>query len=312
SPIRDTNFACAIEYAAKNGARIVNASIGGYDSFLEVSRVILEHPNVLFVFPAGDYGLDSEVQPMFPCADASPNVICVAASNNFDQLAPFSGYGKKRVDLAAPGDAIVTAVADGPGSYATSHTTGLSTAYVSGAASLLLYRFPGLSPTEVKAFILNGADRIPSMNCKTVTGGRLNVADSLALAAGTLTKSAPTCRLPGGPPERGDPGPIIKLKAENKSHLASSGALSFSVKCSADCDFTYEIILAKKIGKLKGRGVGFAGKTMKIFARPSKKVRRRLAKALRKGRVRTAIDVTAADTAGNAAEPAHLVMYLRR
>ena len=67
--------------------------------------------NTLFVFAAGNDGADNDLVPQYPCnyhltgayGPGAPNVVCVAATDDLDELADFSNYGASSVHLAAPG-----------------------------------------------------------------------------------------------------------------------------------------------------------------------------------------------------------------
>jgi subtilisin family serine protease len=91
----------ALQYAAQNGARVVNGSFGGPDPSQTISDAIAAAPNVLFVFSAGNESSDNDTTGAYPCSYPLANIICVAASELNDQLAAFSNYGATSVDLAA-------------------------------------------------------------------------------------------------------------------------------------------------------------------------------------------------------------------
>ena len=101
-------------YAAQQGARVVNASLGGggdagTKAFYD--ELFAEFPDTLFVVAAGNEKSDNDVTPAYPCNSTEPNVVCVAATDNRDALAAdFSNFGKTTVDLAAPGQSIRSAV----------------------------------------------------------------------------------------------------------------------------------------------------------------------------------------------------------
>ena len=70
-------------------------------------------PRCLFVVAAGNggddgIGDDTDRSPEYPCAYPLVNVVCVASTNRRDQLSAFSNYGARSVDLAAPGDRILS------------------------------------------------------------------------------------------------------------------------------------------------------------------------------------------------------------
>src|SRR3954447_1764621 len=96
------DIAQAFAYAARMGARVVNASILGADAQV-IGDVVREHPETLFVTAAGNSHTDLDASPTYPCSLPYDNVVCVGASDEDDQLAPFSNYGPATVDLAAPG-----------------------------------------------------------------------------------------------------------------------------------------------------------------------------------------------------------------
>jgi thermitase len=108
----------AFQYAARNGARVVNASLSGTDETGDpfTSAVVRAHPDVLFVVAAGNGGtnVDAPGAAQYPCSLPHENLICVAATDDQDQLASFSqsgsNWGARSVDLAAPGRRILSTV----------------------------------------------------------------------------------------------------------------------------------------------------------------------------------------------------------
>ena len=114
---------------------------------------------------------------MYPAAFQTPNMIAVAATDAQDRRAFFSNYGVKTVHLGAPGVSIHSTVAGNQ--YAKMSGTSMACPHVAGAAALLWSTNPQLSSKEVKAALLAGVDKIPSMEGKTMTGGRLNIARSM-------------------------------------------------------------------------------------------------------------------------------------
>lgn len=93
----------AFAYAAANGAQVVNASISGSGFSMAQSAAIAAAPDTLFVVAAGNEANDNDISPRYPCNYPSSNLVCVAASNDQDELASFSNFGSASVDLAAPG-----------------------------------------------------------------------------------------------------------------------------------------------------------------------------------------------------------------
>ncbi|MEW6586966.1 MAG: S8 family serine peptidase [Nitrospirota bacterium] len=95
----------AIIYAADNGARIINASWGGYDYSNTLYNAIdyARSKGVMLVAAAGNDAVNSDITPFYPAGFNLANIISVAASDSIDNLAYFSNYGPGSVDLAAPG-----------------------------------------------------------------------------------------------------------------------------------------------------------------------------------------------------------------
>lgn len=109
-----TQIAAGMNYAGKIGAKVANMSLGGAGTSQFMDDTIKANPKVLFVVAAGNDGTNNDTFGHTPCAPASlpdaPNKICVAATDNNDQLASFSNFGVKNVDLAAPGVNILSSV----------------------------------------------------------------------------------------------------------------------------------------------------------------------------------------------------------
>jgi len=109
----------AINYAGAHGARAANLSFGGTDANMAVRDAFAVNPNVLFVIAAGNDGQNNDPGgvPHYPCAydpstagiaGAVDNVICVAATDQADNLAGFSDFGATTVDVGAPGTQILS------------------------------------------------------------------------------------------------------------------------------------------------------------------------------------------------------------
>ena len=99
----NSDVADAFAYAASNGAQVVNASLSGSGSSLAQQAAIAGGPGTLFVVAAGNDGTSNEGIPRYPCNYPFSNVVCVAATNDRDELSSFSNFGASTVDLAAPG-----------------------------------------------------------------------------------------------------------------------------------------------------------------------------------------------------------------
>lgn len=101
----------AIKYACNKKARVVNGSFGGGAESLATKTAINSAAcaKTLFVFAAGNEGVNVDSTGSFPCNTASARIICVGATTTIDTLASFSNFGATNVDLAAPGTQILSA-----------------------------------------------------------------------------------------------------------------------------------------------------------------------------------------------------------
>ena len=99
----------AIDYARANGARIANLSLSSWNFSAALQDAIETSPNITFVVAAGNDGGDAdEVMWTYPCIFPSPNIVCVAATDNRDRLAGYSNWGPVSVDVAAPGTNVLS------------------------------------------------------------------------------------------------------------------------------------------------------------------------------------------------------------
>lgn len=166
----------AIGYADSQGARITQNSWGGSNANQALVDALKASP-ALHICAAGNDGNNSDVKPLYPAAYPLDNILAVAATDHEDQLAKFSNYGKDAVDLAAPGVKIYSTV---PGAgFAFKSGTSMATPHVSGAASLVLNKFPDLTNEQLKDRLMFSTDRLPQLEGKTASGGRLNLAKAL-------------------------------------------------------------------------------------------------------------------------------------
>jgi subtilisin family serine protease len=183
----DDAIAQGFAYACAKGARIVNGSFGGSGFSQLLLDAVNACPGALFVFAAGNNATNNDAQPKYPCSYGSPNIICVAASDATDARAWFSNYGVNAVDLAAPGENILSTI---PGSYDYYDGTSMATPHVAGAAALVLAERPTLTTAELRRAVLLAAEPKPSLVGLVATGARLNVRRALTQEVTLPTVSA--------------------------------------------------------------------------------------------------------------------------
>ena len=181
--------------------RVLNASFGGaqFSSGFSDAIQALNTEGILFVAAAGnvDNGTrepNNDLVPHYPSNFSAPNIIAVGASNSSDVLAGFSHFGATTVQLAAPGVSILSTTppclnpnvdclpdfTDQNGdTYSIFSGTSMAAPHVSGAAALLWAQNPNLTVAQVKSLLILNGDVRPALIDKTLTGRRLNVANSL-------------------------------------------------------------------------------------------------------------------------------------
>ena len=188
--------------------RVLNASFGGtgFSTLFRNAIVNVGTSGILFVTAAGnvDDGTrepNNDLVPHFPSSFEATNSLAVASTDAADQLSGFSHFGKTSVDLAAPGEVILstTPPCSDPGpfpdhpcepsfpigftptqdTYSFFSGTSMSAPHVSGSAALLWAQNPNLTVQQVKSLIMLNGDVVPGLVDKVFTGRRLNVGTSM-------------------------------------------------------------------------------------------------------------------------------------
>jgi cell wall-associated protease len=165
----DKDEANAIHYAVDNGAKIINMSFGKkispHKAWVDGAFKYAAAHDVLLIQAAGNDNADMDVKPEFPndtfedgSADDADNVINVGASGlkqDTSLATEFSNYGKKNVDLFAPGVKIMSIDLDAE--TITDDGTSFSAPIVTGIATLILEYYPNLSAKQIKQAIMASA-----------------------------------------------------------------------------------------------------------------------------------------------------------
>ena len=183
-------------YRELTGNEIAEPKLAQYvdNYFLELykrgQRTMRRYPQILFVFSAGNSGLDNDLFHHYPSRIKVPNSISVAAMNG-EYLATFSNFGFINVDIGAPGVAILSIVPkvyseNGHDIYSPASGTSMAAPYVSNLAAQILNVNVNLTPEEIKRIILETGETRPHLKTKMGSGA---IADnSKALRAALLSK----------------------------------------------------------------------------------------------------------------------------
>ncbi len=151
----------------------------------ENARLVEVAPNTLFVFAAGNDGLNNDKFPTSPTNIKGDNVISVAATMGRLAIAPFSNYGKEMVDVAAPGVGILSTA---PGDeYVKVSGTSQAAPFVANIAARVKDANPSLSPGDIKKIIMGTVDYKNYLTDKVLTGGLVNT--GRAVQAGILSNT---------------------------------------------------------------------------------------------------------------------------
>jgi cell wall-associated protease len=167
----DKDVALGIIYAVNNGAKVINTSFGkGYSPNKKWVYDAIKYAakkDVLIVNAAGNDGKNIDVVSTFPndsedlVNEVSDNVLTIGAiSLHYDEKLPanFSNYGKKNVDVFAPGvDIYATTPKD---EYAPNSGTSMAAPSAAGVAALVRSYYPQLSASQVKHILMNSGIKI--------------------------------------------------------------------------------------------------------------------------------------------------------
>ncbi|TWF42418.1 subtilase family protein [Chitinophaga polysaccharea] len=207
---RDKDVALAIRYAVDNGAQIINMSFGKpfspHKEWVDAAVKYAEEKGVLLVHAAGNDGANNDSVANYP----NPNYLDGGRAANFitvgaisagtmpDKVASFSNYGKKEVDLFAPGVQIYSTIPGG-NKYGSASGTSMASPVVAGVAALVLSYYPELSARQLKYVLEKSATPLPdgstmvnkpgstdekiAFSDLSVTGGLINAYEALKLAA---------------------------------------------------------------------------------------------------------------------------------
>ena len=202
----DKDIANAIRYAVDNGAQVISMSFGKDFSpekkWVDDAVKYAEKKGVLLVHAAGNDAKNIDSTDNFPTVNfldgkRASNWITVGASGdpkNGGITASFSNYGKRDVDVFAPGVQIY-ATLPGGNTYGKLSGTSMACPVVAGTAALLLEYFPKLSAKQLKYVIEKSATaldidvNIPGTQDKvklselSKTGGLLNAYAAVKLAS---------------------------------------------------------------------------------------------------------------------------------
>lgn len=171
------DIARAITYAADQGVRVINISLGGPNSSSTVQNAVdyAWNRGAMVFACAHNYSTSA---PYYPAA--CTHAVAVSATTASDTLASFSNYGDW-IDLAAPGVSILTTTRGG--GYGACNGTSFSSPIAAGLAALILSANPSLTNAQVLEIMTKNADDLGQPGFDQYYGyGRVNAYTSLQAA----------------------------------------------------------------------------------------------------------------------------------
>lgn len=151
------DVAAGIRYAADNGAKVINLSLGGdINTPAEASAIKYAAEKGAIVVSAA--GNQSQQQPGFPARYATHFGIAAGAVNRNNQMATFSDLaGKLPLDyLNAPGVNIYSTFLNN--SYRSLSGTSMASPHIAGVVALVLSANPNLTPVQLERILTTTAN----------------------------------------------------------------------------------------------------------------------------------------------------------
>jgi subtilisin family serine protease len=165
---RDKDVANGIRYAVDNGAKVINMSFGkSYSPYKKVVDAALRYASskgVLLVHAAGNSNQNNDENDNFPNPKHTLNLLTaknwieVGASSyqrGLNLPADFTNYGKKSVNIFAPGVDILSSTPNNQ--YDTYSGTSMAAPVVSGVAAAIIAHQPKLSIKDLTNLIYDSA-----------------------------------------------------------------------------------------------------------------------------------------------------------
>ena len=174
----------SLQYAIEAKVDIINYSGGGPEPAVEELEILkkAERQGILVIAAAGNEqsNIDRKDKAFYPASYGLSNIITVTAHDQQAAILKSSNWGEKSVELSAPGHRIRSSVPHNQANIMTG--TSQATAFVSGVVAMIKAQYPKLSAQDIKFIIRRSTKKIGTLAKKSVTGGKLDAAQALAIA----------------------------------------------------------------------------------------------------------------------------------
>ena len=216
-------LARGIRYAVDRGAKILNVSVNSDVATATIKGAVKyagEH-GAIVVASAGNNGRNIDLLPSYVASLTDPTVLTVGAANSDGKLWASSNTGLLSVDLAAPGQQIVSAARGS--AYQSRTGTSAAAPFVAGTLALLSAARPDLPLSTLKSIVLDTTRRDDYL-ATLLGGGRLDAGAAMHRA------------LEGRPWKTAQPaetataavGPALRLRARSTVRRGARVTLSWA------------------------------------------------------------------------------------
>lgn len=167
-----SDMAKCIEWAADNGAKVINLSFTGFaSSTIDKAAQYARSKGALLFMAAGNQGSNVSSSPDYK------SFLLVGATTSTDARASYSNYGTP-VDIVAPGHQVMSTNVGG--GYATINGTSFSSPVAAGLGALVWSINPDFTPDQIETIITTTTDNVGA--AATFGHGRINAARAIASA----------------------------------------------------------------------------------------------------------------------------------
>lgn len=148
---------------------------GSFSKALYLAIAAMEKAGIIFAAAASNEGKNNDVTVTYPANYQLPNVVSVAATDDKDNLATYSNYGKYSVHVAAPGHQILSTFPNN--AYGVLSGTSMATPMVVGLIGLLKSARPDLNWIQIRNLAITGGEIIDATVERTISDRRVRAWD---------------------------------------------------------------------------------------------------------------------------------------
>lgn len=226
----------------------INLSLGG--SYSKVLAQALEEASARGIpaaIAAGNESGDNDDKntASYPAANPYPNIIAVAATDSTGRMAYFSNYGRKTVDIAAPGVGIYSTVPVSQGEYDYLSGTSMASPFVAGVIALMKSSNTNIAMSQITSGLFSSATPLQGLRDYTISGALLNAEAAVITALGAPDKAEIFGRV-YSKKGKGVSGVTVTLKFSSGVSMKSKTAVDGSFLFDALDSGNYTLVVSKK------------------------------------------------------------------